>query len=421
MPALLVKLSAPYWFRLVPYAARALACAALMVASFLFIALAHARRLQLIGIALVAVQSGLGEASTLALGGAYETHRSLLTAWSSGTGFSGIFGYSWVILFHTIGGKSLRVTLLSALSFPILWVIAQFIVLTPPPSVSTTARAAGERAIVVASSMNRGTGDVALASLKESVRSRTDGSARTQPAAAVDDAAAAEGSVLLVPRTSVESKDSVPATPTAAQRDCESAADDNYPPMPVGFAATFRHVMSLWRYTVPLLVVYFAEYVCQAGVWASVGFPSPLDVKARDRFYKAANWCYQAGVFVSRSSGTLIQVSLPWLWAMPTLQIVLLAFFSTVAAVGPGSPIYGWWLLAPALVVGFMGGGTYVNAFTLLAAASPPTTRELSLGAASVADSIGIALADAAAVLVQGCLFRKHGVPGAEFACGAPR
>ena len=33
--------------------------------------------------------------------------------------------------------------------------------------------------------------------------------------------------------------------------------------LPVGLAATFRHVLSLWRYTVPLLVVYFAEYVCQ--------------------------------------------------------------------------------------------------------------------------------------------------------------
>ena len=156
-------------------------------------------------------------------------------------------------------------------------------------------------------------------------------------------------------------------------------------------------------------------------MWAAVGFPSPTDKRARDAFYKAANWCYQVGVFVSRSSGTLLPVPLAGLWAMPALQVVLLSFFGGVAAVGPPSPLYGWWLLAPALVVGLMGGGTYVNAFTLLAAASPPATRELSLGAASVADSVGIALADVSSVLVQGCLFRRHGVEGAAFACGAPR
>ena len=29
------------------------------------------------------------------------------------------------------------------------------------------------------------------------------------------------------------------------------------------------------------------------------------DPNSRDRFYEFANWCYQGGVFVSRSSGTL--------------------------------------------------------------------------------------------------------------------
>jgi hypothetical protein len=42
-----------------------------------------------------------------------------------------------------------------------------------------------------------------------------------------------------------------------------STTADGAGELPVGLAATFRHVLSLWRYTVPLLVVYFAEYVCQ--------------------------------------------------------------------------------------------------------------------------------------------------------------
>lgn len=37
------------------------------------------------------------------------------------------------------------------------------------------------------------------------------------------------------------------------------------------------------------------------------GFPV-TDAKARHRFYSASNWCYQVGVFVSRSSGLAYQV-----------------------------------------------------------------------------------------------------------------
>ena len=421
LPALLVKVSAPYWFPRVPYAARALAAAGLMVAAFLMVALASTPSAQLGGIALASAQAGLGEASTLALGGAYDSHRTLLTAWSSGTGFSGIFGYSWVILFHTLGGKSLRVTLLSALSFPAVWIISQFLILTPPPTRAAAATAAGERAVIVSASGGRDAeaGDVALTTLARARTRSGSGEGTTKPAAPAD-GIGAEASGLLVARSSADSHGgSVPATPTGEQPPTPLSPTTPVNQMPVGLRATARHVASLWRYTVPLVVVYFAEYVCQAGVWAAVGFPSPSNARDRDRFYKAANWCYQAGVFVSRSSGSVLQVSLPWLCAMPTLQAGLLAFFATIAAIGPASPLYGWWLLAPAVVVGLMGGGTYVNAFTLLAATSPPATRELSLGAASVADSVGIAAAAATAMMVQGCLFARHGVAGAAFKCGA--
>ena len=40
--------------------------------------------------------AGVGEASFLALSSFYKPSRKVLTAWSSGTGFAGIFGYAWV-------------------------------------------------------------------------------------------------------------------------------------------------------------------------------------------------------------------------------------------------------------------------------------------------------------------------------------
>lgn len=52
-------------------------------------------------------------------------------------------------------------------------------------------------------------------------------------------------------------------------------------------------------------------------------------------------------------------------------------------------------------------------------AASLCLTQEFSLYTASMADTAGIMLADIAGVIVQGCLFRYNGLPGADFTCGA--
>jgi hypothetical protein len=47
----------------------------------------------------------------------------------------------------------------------------------------------------------------------------------------------------------------------------------------------------------------------------------------------------------------------------------------------------------------------------------PTACREFSLAAASLADSLGVALADVCGILIQGCLFKANGIPGADFAC----
>ncbi len=49
---------------------------------------------QLAGVALAALQGGLGEATALGLCARYHS-RSALTTWSSGTGFAGVAGQSW--------------------------------------------------------------------------------------------------------------------------------------------------------------------------------------------------------------------------------------------------------------------------------------------------------------------------------------
>ena len=58
----------------------------------------------------------------------------------------------------------------------------------------------------------------------------------------------------------------------------------------------------------------------QTGTWSAIGFPvSSAD--ARQRFYEYANWSYQGGVFVSRSSGMMIRLSPLMLWSLPAAQV----------------------------------------------------------------------------------------------------
>ena len=148
VPGILMKSSAPYWFDRVSYKARIRACALLMCGSYLLVGISSTLALQLLGVALASTQSSMGEASLLALATRYprpsnnssealvskfdgnETHGKeksdagpTLTAWSSGTGFAGVFGFAWVALFDDVFGLPSRVGLFAALSFAIVWLI----------------------------------------------------------------------------------------------------------------------------------------------------------------------------------------------------------------------------------------------------------------------------------------------------------
>lgn len=139
--------------------------------------------------------------------------------------------------------------------------------------------------------------------------------------------------------------------------------------------------------------------------------------EARHAFYLYSNWAYQAGVFISRTGGALLPLGRRGLWAMPAAQVCLLVFFAADAA---AHWWYNWGLLSLCFAAGLLGGATYVCAFVLLAREVPPPAREFSLAAACVADSLGIAAADVAGLLLQGCLLRANGLAAeAVFKCGA--
>ena len=45
--------------------------------------------------------------------------------------------------------------------------------------------------------------------------------------------------------------------------------------------------------------------------------------------------------------------------------------------------------------------------------------QESSLYMAAMANTSGILVADVAGLFIQGCIFKRHGLPGAAFRCGA--
>lgn len=117
-----------------PYSWRVVIAAVLMIMSFLIVGFTETPGVQLIGVACSAFQGGIGEASCLALAAFYDTPRAL-TAWSSGTGFAGIFGYAWVFVLHFGFKLSRQATLSAACVLAAAWLLTFFFLLGDPVNV----------------------------------------------------------------------------------------------------------------------------------------------------------------------------------------------------------------------------------------------------------------------------------------------
>ena len=177
--------------------------------------------------------------------------------------------------------------------------------------------------------------------------------------------------------------------------------------------ARLRLTLSLWPYMIPLFVVYATEYALQSGVWTSIGFPVD-DPSARNSFYVASSWSYQVGVFVSRSSGALFTAPMWVVWLMPCLQTMNLIFFSIVAT---SHFWYDYSLLPVCFYVGLLGGGVYVHGYTRINKDLPPHMREFALSTTSIADDLGVVMADVSGLFIQSCLYKANDLDGALVSC----
>ncbi|CAM9969162.1 unnamed protein product, partial [Sphacelaria rigidula] len=231
-------------FHLVPYSVRVSVSSLIMMLCFISVAYGRATWVQLFGVTCAALQEGVGEASFLALASLYDTPRAL-SAWSSGTGFAGIFGYGWVYFLTFVFGLSNRSTLVVACSLAVAWMFTFFVLLTAPrdPTAGPSGDGGGNGG--AAASVGRFDGrTLSPRSLENaSVGAAVAGSGLGEAEKAWEDVATLEddGNV----STSL---------PVAVAK---GGGDDKR--MTPG--ERLRFTLGLWRYMLPLSLVFFAE-VC---------------------------------------------------------------------------------------------------------------------------------------------------------------
>ncbi|XP_066283346.1 battenin-like [Branchiostoma lanceolatum] len=331
LPALTVKMTAPYFIQSIHYSIKVAAVVLFGAASFLIVAFSHTVEVSVLGVACASIASGLGELTFLGLTSFY--HRSSVSAWSSGTGGAGVGGaLSYAGLLQI--GVSARNSLLIMLIVPFTLSISFWLVLEKrwAKAVAGSSSPEADRAPLLAESDGR--------------------------------------------------------PPPARQ------SGPN-----LSLTQKFQLVKPLvCKYMAPLFLVYVAEYFINQGLFELIFFRNIwLSHSEQYRWFQVI---YQIGVFISRSSVSIVQIHALWLLAF--FQFVNVGLF-LLEVLHPFLPSI-WIVFAMILWEGLLGGAAYVNTFYKMSQEIAEEHREFSLGVTSQADSCGIAVAGAIAIPVHNVL-----------------
>lgn len=337
LPTLIIKLSAPFVIHKLPYGIRVLFCAVMAATSFLLVSFSSAVWMSILGVIFASISSGLGELSFLSLTVFFS--RDVLGGWGSGTGGAGVAG---ALLYSglTQVGLSPQITLLIMLVVPFVMLMSYFLLMVPPASVPQW--------------KNRGPEYAAVGS---------------------------EDRPLMDGAEEEEQDRSTPAGDRSTG--------------PLTFTEKMHVIRGLLRFVLPLGLVYFAEYFINQGLMELLYFPDFFLSHAEQ--YRWYQTLYQVGVLLSRSS--LCCVKIRKLWALSLLQVVnaVLLLFAVSYQFLPSA----WLVFVIVLYEGLLGGAAYVNTFYFISKETEDRHREFAMAAASVGDSLGIALAGLAAFPVH--------------------
>ncbi|KAL8803837.1 MAG: hypothetical protein Q9200_006055, partial [Gallowayella weberi] len=236
IPSFVIKLCAPYFIHLVPYSLRIILFAAISSWGMLLTALAPAYTdsgsitTKMAGVVLASLSSGAGELSFLGLTHYYGTFSQ--AAWGSGTGAAGLIGAGAYAIATTSIGLSVKATLLASSFLPLIMLLSFFFVLPRDP-------------------------------LRQQQR-------LPQPEAVAEDSEERDYS------TSDREDQGLLAEPVHAST--THSASSQKPTTPISERSTFAHNLRRARalivpYILPLVLVYFAEYLINQSIAPTLLFP----------------------------------------------------------------------------------------------------------------------------------------------------
>ena len=148
-----------------------------------------------------------------------------------------------------------------------------------------------------------------------------------------------------------------------------------------------RLVLPLWKYMIPLFIVYLAEYTINQGLYELLYYEGSSLSQAEQ--YRRFQVDYQVAVFLSRSSVNIFQLRKIIIPAVTQWVILILLvceiYFQFIPSI--------WITLLVIFLEGMCGGTVYVNAFYMVSEDVAADVREFCMGAASMAEAFGISLA----------------------------
>ncbi|XP_071546716.1 battenin isoform X3 [Panulirus ornatus] len=162
----------------------------------------------------------------------------------------------------------------------------------------------------------------------------------------------------------------------------------------LNLAQKLQAIPRMFKYMIPLGMVYVAEYVINQGLLELIYFPQNKVWMNHHDQYRWYQVTYQIGVLISRSSVNLIHVH--HIWMTSVLQWINLVIFLTCAIF--------WWIGSIWMVLllifweGLLGGAAYVNTFYRISQEVDSYYKEFAMGITTVSDSLGVAMAGIIAI-----------------------
>lgn len=364
LPGLLVKTTFPFVADSFSFGFRVSLTTLGLCAACLSVGLVAATPVRLAGICLSSCAGALGEITFLALSSQYRP--STVGAWSAGTGFAGLSG-SFIYHFMRAGlGATSRQAILLVAPLSLAMLASYTFVLTPA----------------------RGDGAYAPIPVTEDARG---------------DASSASGSA-----AGCEGGDD------SAAPGYEPVEFDSVPPGMSLRRAAFPWLLQ--SYILPLMLVYFFEFVINQGIsptldmfTSDAGKPG-LAQPDRTHLYTSFQTAYQSGAFISRSS--IEFVKFPRIWLLPFVQFCNFLLLLT-GALFRFLP-HRYVVFCVMFFEGLVGGVVYVNAFYKLRKTAPSELKAWALGAASVGDTLGITFAACVNIFLECGIRRLRGESSCE-------